>query len=111
MEDTRYIMTKDKYNWIWVYGQKDMPLDNIMRASTGSFYTSIESMFVNLLETRFRNHVVGFTDKNFRKALKTAFAEVRQLGDALDKVNWNTLCRGDYCPTCSSKIKNSKEKE
>jgi hypothetical protein len=105
MEDKRYIMTKDKYNWIWVYGDKDAPLENIIKSPTASFYTSIESMFVNLLEKRFRNHVVEFTPKNFKKALKTALAEVRQLGDALDKVNWDVLGRGDYCPTCGDKMK------
>ena len=111
MEDKRYIMTKDKYNWVWVYGHKDAPLENIIKSSTASFYTSIESMFVNLLEKRFRSHVVEFTPKNFKKALRAAFTEVRQLGSALDKVNWEVLGRGDYCPTCNSKKKNNVHSE
>tara|TARA_Y100000310_G_C20168316_1_gene572431 strand:- start:34 stop:405 length:372 start_codon:yes stop_codon:yes gene_type:complete len=111
VDDKRYIMTKDKYNWIWVYGNKDVPLENIIKSQTASFYASIESMLVNLLEKRFRNHVVELTSKNFKKALRTAFTEVRQLGNALDQVNWEVLHRGDYCPKCNSKIENNKEKE
>ena len=109
MQDKRYIMTKDKYNWIWVYGDKDAPLKSIIKSQTASFYTSIESMFVNLLEKRFRDHVVEFTPKNFKKALRMAFTEVRQLGDALDKINWEVLRRGDYCPTCQDRISNAKK--
>lgn len=103
MGDKRYIMTKDSRNWIWAYGAKDVPLENLLMSKTNSYYTSMESMMVNLLETRFREHVTEFTLKNFRKSLRKAFSDVRMMGQALDAVNWDKIKRGDYCPHCHGK--------
>ena len=101
--DKRYIMTKNARNWIWTYGPKDSTTKSILGSRNTSYYTSMESMMVNLLETRFREHVTEFTLKNFRKSLRKAFTDVRRMGQALDAVNWDKIKRGDYCPHCHGK--------
>ena len=103
MGNRRYIFTKNKRNWIWAHGPKDASLENILSSKHTCYYTSIESMFVNLLETRFRMHITEFTVKNFRKSLKKAFSEVRIIGKTLDAVTWDKIKRGDYCKHCNKK--------
>ena len=105
--DKRYIMTKNARNWIWTYGPKDSTTKSILGSSNTSYYTSMESMLVNLLEKRFREHVVDLTSKNFKKSLKEAFTGVRSIGRKLDTVTWDKIKRGDYCKHCNNK----KEKE
>ena len=105
--DKRYIMTKNARNWIWTYGPKDSTIKSILRSRNTSYYTSMESMLVNLLEKRFREHVVDLTSKNFKKSLKEAFTGVRQIGKELDTITWDKIKRGDYCKYCNK----LKEKE
>ena len=109
--DNRYIMTKDRHNWIWTWGNKEAPLKNLLSNNKTCYYTSIESLFTSVLEKRFKSHVKEFTLKNFKKSLLIAFAEVRRLGKILDKVNWDVLKRGTYCPTCGDILKEKNEQE
>ena len=106
-DDKRYIMTKNARNWIWAHGPKHSTIDSILKSSTTCYYTSIESMLVNLLEKRFREHVVDLTSKNFRKSLTEAFTSVRLIGKELDIINWDKIKRGDYCKYCN-KLKEKK---
>jgi len=103
INDKRYVFTKDKRNWIWAEGHKDASLETILTSKSTSYYSSIESMMVNLFETRFRSHVTEFTLGNFKKSLNKAFSDVRRLGKALDEVTWDKIKRGDYCKYCSKK--------
>ena len=102
-DDKRYIMTKNARNWIWTYGAKDTTVKAILSSSNTSYYTSIESMLVNLLENRFRKHVTDLTSKNFKKSLTKAFTEVRQIGKELDTITWDKIKHGDYCKYCNRK--------
>ena len=102
-DDKRYIMTKNSRNWIWTYGPKDSTTKSILGSHNTSYYTSIESMLVNLLENRFREHVMDLTSKNFKKSLTKAFTDVRSIGRELDTVTWNIIKRGDYCKHCNRK--------
>jgi hypothetical protein len=103
INDKRYVFTKDKRNWIWVEGHKDASLETILTSKSTSYYSSIESMMVNLFETRFRSHVTEFTLGNFKKSLNKAFSDVRRLGKALDEVTWDKIKRGDYCKDCGKR--------
>ena len=106
-KDKRYIMTKNARNWIWTHGPKDSTIDSILRSNNTCYYTSIESMLVNLFEKRFREHVTDLTSKNIRKSLTEAFTDVRLIGKELDAITWDKIKRGDYCKYCNRK----KEKE
>ena len=101
----KYVMGKDKHNWVWGDGTPQQTDERILSKKNTSYYTSIESMLVNLLEKKFREHVTELTLANFRESLSTANQEVREIAKELDKVNWGALHRGAYCPKCSSKIK------
>ena len=101
--DKRYIMTKNTRNWIWTYGPKDSTTKSILGSNNTSYYTSMESMLVNLLEKRFREHVADLTSKNFKKSLKEAFTSVRSIGRELDTITWDIIKRGDYCKHCNRK--------
>ena len=95
IDDRRYIFTKDKRNWVWAEGHKDASLETILTSKSTCYYNNIESMMVNLFETRLRNHVTEFTLGNFKKSLNKAFSDVRRLGKALDAVAWDKIKRGD----------------
>ena len=103
IKDRRYIFTKDKRNWIWAEGSKDSSLETIITSNNTCYYSSIESMMVNLFETRLRKHVTELTLGNFKKSLNKAFSEVRRLGKTLDAVSWDKIKRGDYCKQCNKK--------
>ena len=104
-DDRKYVLGKDKHNWVWGNGTLQQTPEDILSKRDTCYYTSMESMFVNLLEKRFREHVTKFTLVNFKESLSKATQEVRELAKELDKVNWGVLDRGDYCPKCSSTIK------
>jgi len=103
--DRKYVMGKDSHNWVWGDGTAQQTEERILSKENTCYYTSIKSMFVNLLEKRFREHVTEFTLANFRESLSIANQEIREIAKELDKVSWGSLDRGTYCPKCSSKIK------
>ena len=104
-DDRKYVMGKDKHNWVWGNGTLQQTPEDILSETNTCYYTSMESMFVNLLEKRFREHVTKFTLANFKESLSKATQDVRELGKELDKVNWGSLDRGAYCSKCNSTIK------
>ena len=104
----KYVMGKDSHNWVWGHGTPQQADERILSKENTSYYTSIESMFVSLLEKRFREHVTEFTLANFKESLSMANQEIREIAKELDKVNWGSLDRGAYCPKCSSKIREKK---
>ena len=101
----KYVMGKDSHNWVWGDGTPQQTDERILSKENTGYYTSMESMLVNLLEKKFREHVTELTLANFRESLSTANQEVREIAKELDKVNWGALHRGAYCPKCNSKIK------
>ena len=108
IDGRKYALGKDRHNWVWGNGTPQQTTESILSKKDTCYYTSMESMFVNLLEKRFREHVTKFTLENFKESLSKATQEVRELAKELDKVNWGTLDRGAYCPKCSSTIKRRK---
>ena len=106
--DRKYVMGKDKHNWVWGDGTPQQTDERILSKENTGYYTSMESMLVNLLEKKFREHVTELTLANFRESLSTANQEIREIAKVLDKVSWGSLDRGAYCPKCSSTIKEKK---
>ena len=89
--DRKYVMGKDKHNWVWGDGTPQQTDKRILSKKDTSYYTSMESMLVNLLEKKFREHVTELTLANFRESLSTANQEVREIAKELGKVNWGAL--------------------
>ena len=106
----RYLLSKDKYSWIWTYGSKESSVDNICKKTNNrEYYTSFLSMLPNVFEKRFRAHMTKFTRKSILKAISDAYRDILDISSTLDKVTWRVLDRGDYCPTCDGEIKKGKK--
>jgi hypothetical protein len=99
---TRGVLSKDKRNWIWKSGNKKCSEEYVLK-SQASYFQSFESLLINIFEKRFREHVIEFNPKALRIALTRAMKDVRKIGADLDKVTWDKIKRGDYCPKCGSK--------
>ena len=103
--DRKYVLGRNKLNWVWGNGTLQQTPEHILSKDNTSYYTSMESMFVNLLEKSFREHVTEFTLANFRESLSKAEQEIRKMGKELDKASWGSLDRGAFCPKCNVKVK------
>tara|TARA_Y100000310_G_scaffold244617_1_gene249413 strand:+ start:43 stop:411 length:369 start_codon:yes stop_codon:yes gene_type:complete len=104
-DDRKYVLGKDKLNWVWGNGTLQQTEERILSKKDTCYYTSMESMLVNLFEKRFREHVTEFTLANFKESLSKAEQEIRKIGKKLDEINWGVLDRGAYCPKCNSTIR------
>ena len=105
----RYLLSKDKYSWIWTYGSKESSVDNLCKnQSNREYYTSFQSMLPNVFEKRFRANMTKFTRKSILKAISDAYRDILDISSTLDKVTWGVLDRGDYCPKCDGEIKKGK---
>jgi len=106
----RYLLSKDKYSWVWTYGSKESSVDNLCKNKNNrEYYTSFRSMLLNVFEKRFKAHMTKFTLKGVQKALREAYRDILDVSSTLDKVTWGVLDRGDYCPTCDGEIKKGKK--
>tara|TARA_R100001244_G_scaffold43205_1_gene38793 strand:+ start:988 stop:1368 length:381 start_codon:yes stop_codon:yes gene_type:complete len=106
----RYLLSKDKYSWVWLYGSKESSVDNIYKNTNNRYYyTTIQSLLTNVFEKRFKSHMTKFTLKSILKALREAYRDILDVSSTLDKVTWGVLDRGDYCPTCDGEIKKGKK--
>ena len=85
-DDRKYVLGKDRRNWVWGNGTLGQTPERILSKDNTSYYTSMESMFVNLLEKSFREHVTEFTLANFRESLSKAEQEDAKAKEKRQKV-------------------------
>ena len=54
IDNRRYILTKDKRNWIWAEGSKDSPLETIITSNNTCYYSSNDKGYVLFLEEQLK---------------------------------------------------------
>ena len=102
----RYVLRRDKYNWIWQVGSPELK-DKIFLRQTrnSSYFTSFEFLLCSVLKNLIREGIIHIDTESILTAHQNALTTASEIGAQLDKVAWGCLDRGIYCPKCHSKLK------
>ena len=102
----RYVLRRDKYNWIWQVGSPELDDKTFLRQTrNSSYFTSFEILLRSVLKNLIREGIIQLDTESILTAHQNALTTVSELGERLDKVSWGCLDRGIYCPKCHSKLK------
>ena len=105
-DGTRYVLRRDKYNWIWQMGSPELDDEIFLRQTRNSaYYTSFEFLLCSVLKNLIREGIIHIDTESILTAHQNALTIVSELGEQLDKVSWGCLDRGMYCPHCFWKLK------
>ena len=105
VDGKRYVLKRDKYNWIWMAGSANLDDKVFFKQSRGnSYFTSFEILLRCELRKLIRQGIVHLDTESVLTAHQNALTTVSEIGEKLDKVSWGCLQRGMYCPKCQSKL-------
>ena len=108
VDGKRYVLKRDKYNWIWMAGSANLDDKVFFKQTRGnSFFTSFEILLRCELRKLIRHGMIHLDTESVLTAHQNALTIVSEIGEKLDKVSWGCLDRGIYCPKCQSKLKGS----
>ena len=106
VDGKRYVLKRDKYNWIWMAGSANLDDKTFFKQTRGnSYFTSFEILLCCELKKLIRHGMIRLDMKNVLESYENALTTVSEIGEKLDKVSWGCLDRGIYCPKCQSKLK------
>ena len=108
VDGKRYVLKRDKYNWIWMAGSANLDDKVFFKQSRGnSYFTSFEILLRCELRKLIRDGMIHLDTESILTAHQNALTTVSEIGEKLDKVSWGCLDRGIYCSNCQSKLKGS----
>ena len=106
VDGKRYVLKRDKYNWIWMAGSAKLDDKTFFKQTRGnSYFTSFEILLRCELRKLIRHGMIRLDTESVLTAHQNALTTVSEIGEKLDKVSWGCLDRGIYCPKCQSKLK------
>ena len=106
VDGKRYVLRRDKYNWIWRVGNAELDDKVFFKQSRGnSYFTSFEILLRCELRKLIRHGMIRLDTESVLTAHQNALTIVSEIGEKLDKVSWGCLDRGIYCSNCQSKLK------
>ena len=106
VDGKRYVLRRDKYNWIWRVGNAELD-DKVFfkRSRDNSYFRTFDALLRSVFNNSVRQGIVNLDMKNVLESYENAHTIVSEIGEKLDKVSWGCLDRGIYCPNCQSKLK------
>ena len=106
VDGKRYVLRRDRYNWIWRVGNAKLDDKTFFKQSRGnSYFTSFEILLRSVLKNLIREGIIQLDTESILTAHQNALTTVSELGERLDKVSWGCLDRGIYCPKCHTELK------
>ena len=106
IDGKRYVLRRDKYNWIWRVGNVKLDDKVFFKQTRGnSYFTSFEILLCCELKKLIRHGMIRLDTESVLTAHQNALTTVSEIGEKLDKVSWGCLDRGIYCSKCQSKLK------
>ena len=106
VDGKRYVLRRDKYNWIWMAGSANLDDKVFFKQTRGnSYFTSLEILLRCELRKLIRDGMIHLDTESVLTAHQNALTIVSEIGEKLDKVSWGCLDRGIYCPKCQAKLK------
>ena len=105
VDGKRYVLKRDKYNWIWMAGSANLDDKVFFKQSRGnSYFRTFDALLRSVFNNSLRQGIVTLDMKNVLESYENALTTVSEIGEKLDKVAWGCLQRGIYCPKCQSKL-------
>ena len=106
VDGKRYVLRRDKYNWIWRVGNAELDDETFFKQSReNSYFTSFEILLRSVLIKLIRQGMMHLDTESVLTAHQNALTIVSEIGEKLDKVSWGCLDRGIYCPKCHTELK------
>ncbi len=106
VDGKRYVLRRDKYNWIWRVGNAELDDKTFFKQSReNSYFTSFEILLRSVLIKLIRQGMMHLDTESVLTAHQNALTIVSEIGEKLDKVSWGCLDRGIYCPKCHTELK------
>ena len=106
VDGRRYVLRRDKYNWIWMAGSANLDDKTFFKQTRGnSYFTSFEILLCCELRKLIRHGMIQLDTESVLTTHQNALTIVSEIGEKLDKVSWGCLDRGIYCHKCQSKLK------
>jgi len=106
VDGKRYVLRRDKYNWIWRVGNAELDDKTFFKQSReNSYFTSFEILLRSVLRKLVRQGMMHLDTESVLTAHQNALITVSEIGEKLDKVSWGCLDRGIYCPKCHTELK------
>jgi hypothetical protein len=106
VDGKRYVLRRDKYNWIWRVGNAELDDKTFFKQSReNSYFTSFEILLRSVLTKLIRQGMMHLDTESVLTAHQNALTIVSEIGEKLDKVSWGCLDRGIYCPKCHTELK------
>ncbi len=100
----RYVIRRDAHNWIWMEGSPNMDDDSFFQQSrNNSYFTSFDALLRMVFKELVKDGITHLDEESVLVAYYKALNTVEEIGARLDKVSWEALDRGDYCPKCHTK--------
>ena len=104
-EKERHLISRDKYNWIYLVGPKHNTIEQIVALKDNkSYYTSMNSLVLNLLEKKLNKatHVLG--TQEIIKAVGMVYQDVLEIAIGVETATEHLLTRGDRCEECNKEL-------
>ena len=106
VDGKRYVLRRDKYNWIWRIGNAELDDETFFKQSReNSYFTSFEILLRSVLTKLIRQGMMHLDTESVLTAHQNALTIVSEIEEKLDKVSWGCLDRGIYCPKCHTELK------
>lgn len=95
IRDNRHILTKDKFNWVYCYGKKDLSIDSMLKNENNTFFfTSLKSLFINLFEKRLKSHFTKMEVHEVIKSVDSAYRDVVDMSMEMEEMTKGLITRG-----------------
>ena len=108
VDGKRYVLKRDKYNWIWMAGSAKLDDKVFFKQTRGnSYFRTFDALLRSVFNNSVRQGIVNLDMKNVLETYENALSTVTAIGEKLNKVSWGSLDRGIYCPKCNSKLGDS----
>lgn len=101
----RHLISRDKYNWIYLVGPKHNTIEQIVALKDNKwYYTSMQSLVLELFEKRLNKatHVLG--TQEIIKAVGMVYQDVVEIAIGVQTATEHLLTRGDRCEECNKEL-------
>ena len=108
IDGKRYVLKRDKYNWIWRVGNAELDDETFFKQSReNSYFRTFDALLRSVFNNSVRQGIVNLDMKTVLETYENALSTVTTIGEQLNQVSWGSLDRGIYCPKCNSKLGDS----
>ena len=108
VDGKRYVLKRDKYNWIWMAGSANLDDKTFFKQTRGnSYFRTFDALLRSVFNNSVRQSIVNLDTENVLESYENALSTVTAIGEQLNQVSWGSLDRGIYCPKCNSKLGDS----